>query len=258
MSEPAPVQAGEVVLMPCRNEGCPHGRPPVEAYVLYGNTFPNYCGDCARAMRVEEEARARREAVEELVGRSGVTPLLRGWSLASSPAGASVGVARSWLEGWVAGGRSNLVLFGPVGTGKTGLAWGIVRELIERHLVPARFANWRDLLSEMQRSFDAHGSRLTTTHLQTAPVVCLDDLGAEQQTDWRRDELATLIERRHQHRLATIFTTNYDLKQLARRLGHDDLVVGKRLVSRINEGAVRHEVTGPDRRAGTSGGERSL
>lgn len=252
MADPSRIEGAEVRLLPCRNKDCPYGRPKVPAFELYGKTYPTYCEDCQADLEQEQAKAERSERVADMLRRSGATPLLLSWSLETLPKDAHRAreKARSWLEGWLEGERRNLVLYGPVGTRKTGLAWGLIRELIEAHLVPARFANWRNLLAEMQRSFDVGGNkRVTTEYLQLAPVVCLDDLGAEQQTDWRRDELATLIEHRHHQRRATIFTTNYLPSALAERLGHDDIVIGQRLVSRINEGAIKYEMSGQDRRA---------
>jgi len=93
-----------------------------------------------------------------------------------------------------------------------------MRALVQVDLVSSRFVIWRNLLAEMTESFDS-ARRVTTEPLRRLPVLVLDDIGAEPPTDWRRDELATLIEERYQRRLPTIYTSNYDLVGLRLRFG---------------------------------------
>ena len=61
-------------------------------------------------------------------------------------------------------------------------------------------------------------------------------------------ELATIVEGRYVDEAPMIVTTNYDPAALARRLGHDDPVVGKRIVSRLTETATRIELKRDDLR----------
>jgi DNA replication protein DnaC len=67
-------------------------------------------------------------------------------------------------------------------------------------------------------------------------------------TDWTREWLATLIEGRYSANHHTIITSNYSPSQLAMRLGHDDPIIGKRIVSRIVEDALVIKLDRPDLR----------
>jgi len=166
------------------------------------------------------------------------------WSMGSFPADDSAGAAAKnaafdWLED-VDDQWFNLYIHGPVGSGKTGLAWSCGLALTESHLwEEIRFVNVRQLLTGIRRSFGS-GEQQEDPLDKLGSIWCLvlDDLGAERVTDWTREWLATLIESRYVNEWQTIVTSNYSPAQLARRLGHDDPVLGKRIVSRLVDNAL--------------------
>jgi DNA replication protein DnaC len=218
-----------------------------------------WCEACepVERLRLAREDRARR--ADLLLARSGGSGF-RSWSLATYPddelgrkAKAS---AAQWFEslhihrdedsgfeGFATG--PNFLIFGPVGTGKTGLAWSLVRALCEE-VVPAMQLNFRDYLWTVRAAFSENAPRDDRPH--TVSVLALDDLGAERATDFAREELATLVERRTQRHLPLIVTSNYDPDELAARLGHDDRTVGERIVSRLVQDAHQLRLDGADRR----------
>jgi DNA replication protein DnaC len=168
------------------------------------------------------------------------------WSLETYPADDPVGAtAKATAIDWMERGDSNpngdawLFIYGPVGSGKSGLAWAIAKANVEKWLYDeTRFVNVRQLLGRMRRSFGTDEPYDPMDELTKVWLLVLDDLGAERITDWTREWLATLIEDRYTQEHATIVTSNYSPSQLARRLGHDDPIIGKRIVSRMVEDAV--------------------
>lgn len=227
------------------------------------------CANCAPALAVEWEAQDRAKATDRLMRDAGSTNRLATWTLRTYPdddeARRLLGEARSWYSAHQAGERTNLLLFGGIGAGKTGLAWGLIRQLVEDEIdlfyaTPAdertrtepqlagTLVVWRDMLGEMRRMIGEPDAGALVERARTVPVLALDDVGAERPTDWARDELAQLVEERYQHRRPTIVTSNYDPAELARRLGHDDLVIGQRIISRLCERAVQVRFSGADRR----------
>lgn len=203
------------------------------------------CDPC----RAADDEADRRQHIEGLLARAGAPPRMRGWSFDSFPQdadGADAAMhAGAWLRSYLDGGRSNLLLFGPPGTGKSGLAWSIVKAVCQQGR-GALFLNFRDYLRDVRAAFGSNEPPDDRPH--TARLLALDDLGAERPTDFARDELASLVEHRTGASLATIVTSNYPPKELAERLGHDDLVLGHRIVSRLVQDAVQVRVTGADRR----------
>lgn len=236
--------------LPCLG-GCER---QVRAVELYGSVFPQFCEECRERVDAEEEAREKAEQVEKVMGGVRLGPKIKRWSLATFPAADGNGrealaAGRRWLEAYRAGDRRNLLIFGPVGTGKTGLGWGLIRELIEEDGVRCNGVVFRDLLDELRDGFRRRMQGDEVDYpIRRSTVLLLDDLGAERATDFAREELAVLVEHRWQRDLVTVATTNYRPAELAARLGHDDRVVGERIVSRLMEGAAQIELRGGDRR----------
>jgi DNA replication protein DnaC len=164
---------------------------------------------------------------------------------------AALAAVKQWIEsdpetdGWT----FNVYLWGGVGAGKTGLAWSLLRHLlVDMDYRSGAFVNVRDLLADA-RAYYSNGGADPLDGLDRKDVLVLDDLGAERPTEWTRETIATLIERRYQNDLlTTIVTSNYSPSQLVRRLDPRDPVIGQRIVSRLVEDCTVIKVDGPDRR----------
>jgi len=104
-----------------------------------------------------------------------------------------------------------LLLMGTVGVGKTHLASAILLGLLEKG-VPCLFYESGTLLKEIQDSYNpiSKSSELRVlAPVYQAEVLVLDELGATIPTDWVRDTLYQIINRRYNDKRLTIFTTNY-------------------------------------------------
>lgn len=214
------------------------------------------CEVCRAQAELEEEQREREKRVEEMLDRAGGTPRMRAWSWGTYPTDSLgrrvLALAEDWLAGYRAGDRRNLFLYGPQGVGKTGLAWSLVVRVIRELEREALFVNFRILLEELRLSYSDRRAGVPTDYVRVdrVPVLALDDIGSERPTDFAREELANLVEARYGKRLPTIVTSNYAPNELAVRLGHDDPVIGLRIVSRLREDALGMEIQGKDRRRG--------
>jgi DNA replication protein DnaC len=80
--------------------------------------------------------------------------------------------------------------------------------------------------------------------LETVDCLVLDDIGAENKTDWATDKLFNIIDSRQGK--STIFTSNLDMKALE----NPKTGVGPRNFSRIMMNANVQKVFGPDHRKG--------
>jgi DNA replication protein DnaC len=112
--------------------------------------------------------------------------------------------------------RRGLLLRGPAGGGKTHLAVAVVYEIALACHIPTLFVNVPEWLNNLKDSFDSKGPVLSPREFKLA---ILDDLGAEQHTEWSRDQIYSLINHREANRLPTIVTTNLSDEVLALRLG---------------------------------------
>ena len=125
----------------------------------------------------------------------------------------------------------SLYLWGGTGTGKTWLGIAVVRELIANLDTSGMAISMVDLLDAIRETY--HDKSATTTaellgRLEKTPVLLLDDLGAEKVTDWTQERLYRLVNARSNAQLPTVFTSNYNTKALADR-------VGPRIAGRIVE-----------------------
>jgi DNA replication protein DnaC len=234
--------------VPCPTEGC-KGQGSIVRLGARA-TPPMTCADCQRdadARGAEAESRLQ---VELLLDRAGGDALMRAWSWSTYPqdaqAAAARASAREWLASYDRGELRNLFITGPVGTGKTGLAWCIVRELCESGEA-ALLLNLRRWFDELKATFGTATERSPRPY--EVAVLALDDVVEEPPSVWERKELASLLDRRRAALVPTIVTSNSTPAELARQLSPgEQLVVGQRIDSRLTEAAIVIELAGDDRR----------
>ncbi len=122
-------------------------------------------------------------------------------------------VALEWVEKWPLV-HHGLLFLGKPGTGKTHLAVGIARELVRTKAARVFFCEQRQLVKEIQATFDAGAARNETDVLRPVldcEVLILDDLGAGRITAWARDVIHDIIVQRYEDGddRPMIVTSNY-------------------------------------------------
>src|SRR5579863_1125287 len=142
--------------------------------------------------------------------------------------------------------NTGLLLTGSIGVGKTHLAVGIIRELILGKGVACLFYDYRELLKQIQNSYN---DSVKTTELDVlrpvfdAEVLVLDELGAVKPTEWVWDTVSLILNTRYNDNRTTIITTNFDDKPAAgvsnlRGASREETLgdrIGERMRSRIHE-----------------------
>jgi len=143
-----------------------------------------------------------------------------------------------------------LLFMGGAGVGKTHLAVSIIRVLIEKGF-GGLFCEFGSLLKEIQDSYNpiSKSSELKVlAPVYQADVLVLDELGATVPTDWVRDTMYQIINKRYNDNKLTIFTTNY----LDERRSEKDQVledrISTRLRSRLYEMCTKVVIEGEDYR----------
>jgi DNA replication protein DnaC len=105
---------------------------------------------------------------------------------------------------------TGLLITGTIGTGKTHLAVGIIKELTDKG-ISCLFYDYRELLKEIQNSYN---STVQTTELDVlrpvfeTDVLVLDELGAVKPTEWVGDTVSLILNARYNDNRTTIITTN--------------------------------------------------
>jgi DNA replication protein DnaC len=108
--------------------------------------------------------------------------------------------------------KAGLLIIGPIGVGKTHLAVGIIKELLQTKGIPCLFYDYRELLKEIQNSYN---SSVAVTEMQVlrpvfnTEVLVLDELGAAKTSDWVWDTVSHILNTRYNDERTTIITTNF-------------------------------------------------
>ncbi|MGA2415386.1 MAG: ATP-binding protein [Candidatus Sulfotelmatobacter sp.] len=145
---------------------------------------------------------------------------------------------------------TGLLIIGKIGTGKTHLAVGITKELILNSGVSCLFYDYRELLKEIQNSYNV---TVQSTELDVlrpvfeADVLVLDELGAVKPTEWVWDTVSLILNTRYNHNRTTIITTNFEDQPAAAANGSASVAraaarsetlgdrIGERMRSRLHE-----------------------
>ena len=198
-------------------------------YHRYDNPFLTCIPLCTKYKTQQEQRR-----IAKLMGIGGVGERFRSRSFATfreTPATrAAVTACRRFCEAVKSDPKAQgLMLMGGYGTGKTHLAVAILRETAEAG-ISGMFVVVPDLLGKMRASFDRKDGKadeLVDT-AKNAPLLVLDDLGAENPKPWVVELVYVLINHRYEHMLPTVIATNCSGKEL-------EAVFGRRIMSRLAE-----------------------
>jgi DNA replication protein DnaC len=200
------------------------------------------------------EERRQAKQIRRLLGNATIPLKLQHLTLETYPYPAKAARAWRWFATSMAERKAGpppyslrpFILFsGSNRRGKTGMAIGILKRAIAQN-VPAAFRTCSGLLTELKATYDKDNPRCFSEILevlQTAPLLVLDDLGAEKLTEYAVEVLVELLDYRANNLLLTIFTTNLSWKRPDGVVGTDDeisplaLWVGQRLYMRIRPNA---------------------
>jgi DNA replication protein DnaC len=117
----------------------------------------------------------------------------------------------SYVKGWRSGSDNRgLVLWGKVGRGKTHLMIALLRELILRHGVSARFVEFSHLLADLKSSFERGGTAGLIEPLAQVDVLAIDELGKGRNTEFEGTVLDELVTRRYNAARTVLATTNFE------------------------------------------------
>ncbi len=155
-----------------------------------------------------------------------------------------------------------LLFLGPCGVGKTHLAVSLLRHLILTKGDGGLFYDFRDLLREIQGSWNSVSQTSELEVLRPvleAKLLVLDELGSNKPTEWVRETVAYIINCRYNDRKLTVFTSNFldtdsgtggnaSAERLQARIREESLTdrIGTRLRSRLYEMCKVVEIRGKD------------
>ncbi|WP_431804619.1 primosomal protein DnaI [Halobacillus andaensis] len=146
-----------------------------------------------------------------------------------------------------------LYFHGPFGVGKTYFLGVIANKLSEKN-ISSMMIYMPEFVREMKASIKDDSMNSKVEAFKSTPVLMLDDIGAESQSAWFRDEvLGSILQYRMMERLPVFFTSNYNLKELEQiftttNRGDVEQVKAQRITERIRQLSEFVKVDGRNRR----------
>jgi DNA replication protein DnaC len=193
-----------------------------------------------------EQASFQRE--RRLVYRVAQAHLPWPWTLDTFPFAKQPGVDRSQIRA-LAGldfvrRAQNLVLIGPTGTGKSGIAIGLLRQACLNGYA-GRFYNAQVLFDELYASLaDRTTTKLLKAMSRMRPIV-IDELGYLTLKPEQVNAFFRLMEQRY-GRVSTVITTNLDYPSWYEMFGNKPLVDA--LLDRLRHQCITIRIEGPSLR----------
>jgi DNA replication protein DnaC len=162
--------------------------------------------------------------------------------------------------------NTGLLLMGPIGTGKTHLAVGILKELIRTKQIACVFYEYRELLKDIQNSYDpsVRASELGILKpVFETEVLVIDELGSMRSSEWVEETVGFILNTRYNNQKTLVVTTNFEdlpptqlLKKnedvdrfKAQRAARDETLgdrISERMRSRLHEMCRIIKLDGPD------------
>ena len=201
----------------CRGTGFVRKRVPL-GHPDFGRAVP--CSCAGNEAEVERTARLERYSNLGLLRRMSFASLLAQGRSPDPLHQERFRRALAAATGFADGPEGWMVLLGRSGSGKTHLAAAIANRCIERGQ-PVLFIVVADLLDHLRAAYrpdaDEPYDRLFD-QVRGAPLLILDDLGAQAGTAWATEKLYQIVNHRYNAQLPTVFTSSQSLEALDERL----------------------------------------
>ncbi len=144
-----------------------------------------------------------------------------------------------------------LYLHGNFGSGKTFLIAAMLNELSEKG-INVVVVYYPEMLREIKSNFK-DGYKEYLDEILDSEILLIDDIGAENTSEWGRDEiLGTILQHRMDNNLITFFTSNLTIDELETHLATSknslEFVKARRIIERIKYLTEDVELIGKNRR----------
>jgi DNA replication protein DnaC len=170
------------------------------------------------------------------------------WTLESFPFAEQPGVSRRQIKTFAEldfiPKAQNIILIGPTGVGKTGLATGLLLKALQNGY-RGQFLRAQDLFDEMYASLADRSSRKLINRLSRLDILVVDEMGYLNLKPEQSNCFFKLMEERYRRR-ATVITTNLEYDEWHHFLGQRPMV--EALLSRLRHHCHTVRIDGPSLR----------
>lgn len=147
--------------------------------------------------------------------------------------------AKKFIDSYKNGKKiKGLYLYGSFGSGKSYIINALLNELGKEGVICIS-VYYPSLLKTLKEGFKTNYEERLKEIIE-CDVLLLDDIGAENNTAWARDEiLGTILQYRMDNGLSTFFTSNLNLEELEEHLktttNSTDKIKARRIIERIKQ-----------------------
>lgn len=112
--------------------------------------------------------------------------------------------------------------YGPFGVGKTYLLGAIANYFADHHITSI-LIHYPTFMSELKQAIGDNNVQAHIDRLLNAEILVIDDIGAEKNTAWARDEvLGVILQGRMSEGRPTLFSSNFNMDELEDHFAHSD------------------------------------
>lgn len=237
------IQDGLLYCGKCHTRKQTHGEG-----CLSGRILSVVC-HCRNDELEREHEQQRLQRIEERRERCLPRDKMRNSTFAASDSSKAIEVARKYVTNWeqLKKRGAGLVFYGNVGTGKSFAALCIANALIDEE-IPVRYITAADMLGTFTSKETNQKEYLDS--ICSAPLLIVDDLGAEHGSDYAQAQICRIIDARRDSGKPIIVTTNYTLQEMLEPDGqHRQRMFDRLLASCVPvlvEGTSRRKKEGAD------------
>ncbi len=145
-----------------------------------------------------------------------------------------------------------LYLSGSFGSGKSYILSAVLNELSNKGFICVN-VHYPTLLRRLKQSFNENNYDEVLDEIMLCDILLLDDIGAENNSTWARDEvLSVILQYRMDNDLTTFFTSNYTIDELDTVLSETakgiDEIKSRRIIERIKYLTIEEKLISKDKR----------
>ncbi|KIL75600.1 primosomal protein DnaI [Bacillus badius] len=209
---------------------------------------------CPRKVRDDEQRKNEKLINSLYVPKDILSADFSNLDLGDSGRWQAIELAELFTQKYAKGGEAKgLFIHGAFGVGKSYLLGAIANELANVN-ISSLIVYFPEFIREMKQSLNDQSLNEKLEVVKKAPVLMIDDIGAEAMSSWMRDEiLGTILQFRMLEGLPTFFTSNFSYEELQHHLAHSqrgekEEMKAKRVMERIKFLTVPVEMKGINRR----------